>query len=242
MRSQWASERRRQWLLAVVVAGWFAVVLWNGLLGALSLLPLGVYLVRPRGSVRDHMIAWLRRAQRKQAERRRRRRLRSAGALRQYQYAELRRLAVHVHGRARCEIEELLERFVTLSIAHEHLVDALARAIATDVRILGDVTGALADDPQMCVRVRDIRSRRRQHRRSMRERADHMADDLEALVDLVQLLVARALLPVGDALELQHEVDRRLSLLDDSEAAMAMLSSAAILQNAASPSVRTETA
>ena len=242
MRSQPVSQRRRRWLLALVVVVWFAALLWNRLLGTFSLLPLAMYLVWPRGSLRDHVLGGLRSARNKQTERRRRRRLRSAGALRQYHYAELRKLAVHVDNHTRSDIEALLERFVTLSLAHEQLVDSLAAAIATDVRLSGDVTGALADDPRMCARVRDIRACRRQHRHAMREYADRVAEELDAIVDLVYLLVARAVVPTEDGLQVGDEVSRRLSLLDHTDAAMAMLAAPASMEYLRSPVAATEPA
>lgn len=113
MHSQLASERRPQWLLASVVSAVFALVLWNRLIGTVSLLAIGVHLARTRSTVRP-----------KQAEH-------WAGRLRRSQCAELRGVAAHLGDRVRPDIEDVLERVVPMAVAQERRAAALGPEIAS---------------------------------------------------------------------------------------------------------------
>lgn len=150
--------------------------------------------------------------------------MRTACLLRQLQYLELRAFVNRADDRERVELEELLERFVALSVRHEQCLGALARAIASDVCASGgELTRVLANDLFSSPRVREIRARRRLLRQELLHRADQIAEELDMIVDLTHLVVERAGYPDDDA-GIELEVSRRLVLLDDADAALATLS------------------
>lgn len=155
-------------------------------------------------------------------EHRRLRLLRSAGPVRLSQYIELRALVEETETRdaaeaARFEVQDLLEHFAQLANTHHRCLDAL--------RLAGshDLPAAIPTDSTRSRRRREIQARRMRHRDACLTRIERLAEELEAVDELVRLVAQRVACPL-DEVDMDREVDRRLCELDDIEAAIEQLS------------------
>jgi len=160
--------------------------------------------------------------QRREAERMRM--LKPAGPVRQQQYADLRDLVAEIErtdaGEARrFELQDLLDHFVSLAVSHQKCLDSLRLAGSSDLpRVMP------LPDAQRSSRRRDIMQRRLRHRDECLRRIERVADELEAVDELVRLVAQRVACPqVGD--ELDREIEKRLWELDEVDAALHSLQS-----------------
>lgn len=159
--------------------------------------------------------------QRREAERMRM--LKPAGPVRQQQYADLRDLVAEIErtdaGEARrFELQDLLDHFVGLAVSHQKCLDSLRLAGSSDLpRVMP------LPDAHRSQRRREIMQRRLRHRDECLRRIERVADELEAVDELVRLVAQRVACPqVGD--ELDREIEKRLWELDEVDAALSSLS------------------
>ncbi len=148
--------------------------------------------------------------------------LRPTGVVRQAQYVELRDLVESIErddaGEAsRFELQDLLNHFVEVSVAHQRCLNAL--------RLAGGelpVAVPMIDAPRS-KRRREIQARRIRHRDECLRRIERLGDELEATDELIRLLAQRVACPLlhGD---LDREIERRLWELDEVDAAIEQLS------------------
>jgi hypothetical protein len=148
------------------------------------------------------------------------RRLRPSGPVRQQQYCELRDLVAEIErmdadAAQRFELQDLLDQFVGLAVGHQRCVDALRYAGTSELVPL--------PDGRRSTRRREILSRRLRHRKQCVMKIEELADDLEAVDELVRLIAQRAAAPALE-LDLDREIERRLWELDEVDAALAQLS------------------
>jgi len=149
--------------------------------------------------------------------------LRPAGPVRQQQYIELRELVEEIErtdsGEARrFELQDLLDHFVRLSISHQRCLEALRLAGSHDLPQSFPICDATRSK-----RRREIMARRLRHREECLRRVERIADELEAIDELVRLVAQRVACPALDP-ELEREIERRLWELDEVDAALNQLS------------------
>ncbi len=155
-------------------------------------------------------------------EARRVRLLRPAGPVRLHQYFELRGLVEETEKRDlaeanRFDLQDLLEQFASLAHKHQRCLDALRLAGSHDFPF------AIPVDPTRSKRRREIQARRQRHREACLGRIERIADELEAVDELIRLVAQRVACPIED-LEMDHEIDRRLGELDEIDDAFKQLS------------------
>jgi hypothetical protein len=148
--------------------------------------------------------------------------LKPAGPVRQQQYADLRDLVAEIERTDpteanRFELQDLLDHFVTLSVSHQKCLDSLRLAGSSDLpRVMP------LPDPNRSVRRREIMQRRLRHRDDCLRRIERVADELEAIDELVRLVAQRVACPqIND--DLDREIEKRLWELDEVDAALSTL-------------------
>src|SRR5690606_35182194 len=118
----------------------------------------------------------------------------------------------------RFELQDLLDHFVRLSLHHQRCLDA--------VRISGshDLPPTISfSDGARSKRRREIMARRMRHREECLQRVDRLADELDAIDELVRLVAQRVACPALEP-DLEREIERRLWEIDEVEAALRQLS------------------
>ncbi len=172
--------------------------------------------------VREHLDHESQARQRCARESRRVRLLRPAGPVRLQQYFELRALIdetekIDASEAARFELQDLLEHFSVLANTHQRCLDAL--------RLAGshDLPQSIPIDPKRSKRRREIQARRMRHREACLARIERLAEELEAIDELIRLVAQRIACPVDD-IDMDREVERRLSELDEIDDALQQLS------------------
>ena len=149
--------------------------------------------------------------------------LKPAGPVRQQQYAELRDLVGEIERSdpseaQRFELQDLLDHFVGLAVSHQKCLDSLRLAGSSDLpRVMP------LPDAHRSQRRREIMQRRLRHRDDCLRRIERIADELEAVAELVRLVAQRVACPqVSD--DLDREIEKRLWELDEVDAALSSLS------------------
>ena len=149
--------------------------------------------------------------------------LKPTGPVRQQQYCDLRDLVNEIERTdpkeaQRFELQPLLDHFVGLAVSHQKCLDSLRLAGSSDLpRALP------LPDPHRSARRREIMARRMRHRDECVRRIERLADELEAVDELVRLCAQRVACPQLDG-ELDREIERRLWELDEVDAALNQLS------------------
>lgn len=149
--------------------------------------------------------------------------LKPTGPVRQQQYCDLRDLVAEIEKTdpaeaERFELQPLLDHFISLAVSHQKCLDSLRLAGSSDLpRALP------LPDPHRSVRRREIMARRLRHRDECVRRIERLADELEALDELVRLVAQRVACPQLDA-DLDREIERRLWELDEVDDALRQLS------------------
>jgi hypothetical protein len=174
------------------------------------------------GAIRRHLDAQAALRVRYRREAQRLKQLRPTGPVRQQQYVELRDLVEQVErsdpgDAARFELQDLLDHFVRLSLAHQRCLEALRLSSSHDLPAVA------SEPPGRSNRRREIIARRIRHREECLARIDRLADEIDAADELIRLLAQRAACPTLDA-DLDREIDRRLWELDEVDAAIRQLS------------------
>ena len=173
--------------------------------------------------VRRHLDAQAALRERCRREAQRLKQLRPTGPVRQQQYIELRDLVEQVERTdareaERFELQDLLDHFVRLSLHHQRCLDA--------VRIAGthDLPQTISiNEATRAKRRREIMARRLRHREECLQRVDRLADEIDAVDELVRLVAQRVACPAIEP-DLEREIERRLWELDEVEAALRQLS------------------
>jgi hypothetical protein len=193
-----------------------------GALGAFVIVALMITASTRYGFVRRHLDRESQTRIRCAREHRRLKLLRPAGPVRIHQYLELRQLVEETENMdpaeaARFELQDLLEHFSQLANTHQRCLDAL--------RLAGshDLPAAIPIDSTRSKRRREIQSRRMRHREACLARIDRLAEELEAVDELIRLVAQRIACPI-DEVDMDREVDRRLGELDEIDAAIQTLS------------------
>jgi hypothetical protein len=193
-----------------------------GALGAFIIVALVITASTRYGFVRRHLDRESQTRIRCAREHRRLRLLRPAGPVRVHQYIELRGLVEEVEASdapeaARFELQDLLEHFAQLANTHQRCLDAL--------RLAGshDLPAAIPIDSTRSKRRREIQTRRMRHREACLARIERLAEELEAVDELIRLVAQRIACPIDD-LDMDREVDRRLGELDEIDDAIKQLS------------------
>lgn len=175
------------------------------------------------GGIRRHLDAQAALRMRYRREALRLKQLRPTGAVRQQQYVELRDLVEQVERTdpaeaARFELQDLLDHFVRLSLAHQRCLEALRLSSSHDLPAAASI-----NDVARPKRRREIVARRLRHREECLQRVERLADEIDAADELIRLLAQRSACPALDP-ELDREIDRRLWELDEVDAALRQLS------------------
>ncbi len=201
---------------------------YAGILGAavamLAVVMLGMCSTRYR-FVRRHLDRQAQIRERCKRESARLRQLRPTGPVRQQQYIELRELVEQIERTdaseaSRYDLQDLLDHFVRLAVSHQRCLEALRLAGSHD---LPQTTLAIETASHRSKRRRDIVARRVKHREECLRRVERLADELEAVDELVRLVAQRAACPAIDP-DLGREIERRLWELDEVDAAYDQLS------------------
>ncbi len=195
-------------------AGWL-----GGMLAVAMFITLGVLATRSHW-IQHQLDKQIEERARTRREVERMRRLRPAGPLRQQQYSELSELVAEIeradpNDARRFELQELLDHFVRVSVGHQKCLESLRLASAGELPAI--------QDPNKSPRCREIMARRARHREACLRRIERLAEELDALDELVRLLAQRVACPHIDD-ELDREIERRLWELDEVDAAMRQLS------------------
>jgi hypothetical protein len=197
-----------------------------GMYGALvaMLAVMGLAIAASRSQlVRRHLDAQAQLRERCRCETQRLRQLRPTGPVRQQQYIELRDLVEQVERMdaaeaARFELQDLLDHFVRLSLHHQRCLEA--------VRLGGphELSAAIPiSDATRAKRRREILQRRLRHRDECLARLERLADEIDAVDELVRLVAQRVACPSLEP-DLDRELERRLWELDEVDAALRQLS------------------
>jgi hypothetical protein len=149
--------------------------------------------------------------------------LRPAGPVRQQQYIELRDLVEQVERTdpaeaERFELQDLLDHFVRLALHHQRCLEAVRLSGSHDLPQTVSISEATRSK-----RRREIMARRLRHREECLQRVDRLADELDAIDELVRLVAQRVACPTIEP-DLEREIERRLWELDEVEAALRQLS------------------
>jgi hypothetical protein len=149
--------------------------------------------------------------------------LKPTGPVRHQQYCDLRDIVGDIEKSdaaeaTRFELQSLLDHFVTLAASHQKCLDSLRLAGSSDLPRTLPVP-----DPHRSQRRRDIMARRLRHRDECVRRIEHLADELEAIDELVRLCAQRVACPQLDT-DLDREIERRLWEIDAVDAALSQLS------------------
>jgi hypothetical protein len=199
---------------------------YAGLFGALIALVavLGIGATSTRYAfVRRHLDKQAQIRERCRREALRLKQLRPTGPVRQQQYIELRDVVEEVERTdpaeaARFELQDLLDHFVRLAVSHQRCLDALRLAGTHDLPQAIPI-----GDANRSKRRREIMARRMRHREECLRRVERIADELEAVDELVRLVAQRTACPALDP-GLEREIERRLWELDEVDAALNQLS------------------
>ena len=199
---------------------------YAGMLGALialaAFVTLGMGATRYR-YVRRHLDRQFEYRLKQKRESERLKLLKPTGPVRQQQYCDLRDLVADIERSdpseaTRFELQALLDHFVSLAVSHQKCLDSLRLAGSSDLpRMLP------MPDPNRSARRREIMLRRMRHRDECVRRIERLADELEAVDELVRLVAQRVACPELDN-ELDREIERRLWELDEVDEAMSQLS------------------
>ncbi|HEY0193932.1 MAG TPA: hypothetical protein VGC42_22600 [Kofleriaceae bacterium] len=157
-----------------------------------------------------------------QREHDRLRRLRPAGVARQQHLYELRLLVDEIEQldateAARFELQDLLDHFVDVALAHQRCIDALPLAGASALPSCMPV-----NDTARSARRRDILQRRITQRDDCLRTMARLGDELEGIDELIRLIAQRAA-GAQVHVELDRELDRRLGELDSVDDALQQL-------------------
>lgn len=149
--------------------------------------------------------------------------LKPTGPVRQQQYCDLRDLVTEIEKTDpseanRFELQPLLDHFIGLAVSHQKCLDSLRLAGSSDLP-----RSLPLPDPHRSLRRREIMARRLRHRDECVRRIERLADELEAVDELVRLVAQRVACPELDA-DLDREIERRLWELDEVDAALNQLS------------------
>ncbi len=175
------------------------------------------------GVVRRHLDVQAALRERCRREAHRLRQLRPTGPVRQQQYIELRDLVEQVERTdaaeaERFELQDLLDHFVRLALHHQRCLEAVRLAGSHDLPQTVSISEATRSK-----RRREIMARRLRHREECLQRVDRLADELDAVDELVRLVAQRVACPAVEP-DLEREIERRLWELDEVEAALRQLS------------------
>lgn len=173
--------------------------------------------------VRRHLDAQAAMRERCRRESLRLRQLRPTGPVRQQQYIELRDLVEQVERldpdeAKRFDLQDLLDHFVRLSLHHQRCLEAVRIAGAHELPQTISISDAARPK-----RRREILARRMRHREECLQRVDRLADELDAVDELVRLVAQRVACPTLEP-DLEREIERRLWELDEVDAALRQLS------------------
>ena len=105
-----------------------------------------------------------------------------------------------------------------LSVGHQKCLDALRLAGSNELPVAIPIT-----DANRCKRRREIQARRIRHRDECLRRIERLADEIEAVDELIRLVAQRTACPSLDP-DLDREIERRLWELDEVDAALRQLS------------------
>lgn len=151
------------------------------------------------------------------------RQVRRTSAARMRHYEELRVMVEEIERideaeARRFELQDLLDHFARLALAHQRCVDTLrlsgADALPAPLPL---------PDANRTSRCGDIVQRRIHHRDECVRQMAQITDEIEGVDQLIRLIAQRTAYPVFDV-ELGREIDRRLCELDEVDAAMHQLS------------------
>jgi len=176
-----------------------------------------------RGAFRHGLDAHFERRRRSERRRTRERRLEDSGVARDA-LVELTVLGEEIERRdpelhARYEIEEMLDRHVELSLAHERCLRAMRMA---DRDQLARAKLEHLNRPGGSRRRADMFERRLRYWDQCKAQADRCDEELAVMADMIRLLAQKAICP-GTLIE-DDLVERRLAELDDEEVALHQLS------------------
>ena len=119
---------------------------------------------------------------------------------------------------ARFELQDLLDHFVRLSLHHQRCLEAVRLAGVRELPAPIPI-----DEASRAKRRREILARRMRHREECLERVERMADELDAVDELVRLVAQRVACPALES-DPGREIERRLWELDEVDAALRQLS------------------
>jgi hypothetical protein len=149
--------------------------------------------------------------------------LRPTGPVRQQQYIELRDLVEQVEHidaaeAERFELQDLLDHFVRLSLHHQRYLEAVRMAGSNELPQAIPIREAAR-----AKRRSEILARRMRHRDECLARVDRLADELDAVDELVRLVAQRVACPAIEP-DFERELERRLWEIDEVDAALRQLS------------------
>lgn len=184
----------------------------------------GLVVVRA-GAARCRAGAIARESRRARTRRRRSREraIAHSGAIEREALAELVRLVEAIEAAdsdlaVRLELDDLLDRYVALGVAHER---ALGAVRMFDRALIEHQHDLLRADPATDPRRLDLCERRLRCHDQCQARADELANELAMIAELVKLVAQRATCP--DEPTLDDRIDRSLSELDEDDAAQRQL-------------------
>lgn len=154
-------------------------------------------------------------------EAQRQRALGQATAVRQKQYLDLRGLVEGIESAdpaeaRRLELQELLDHFVQLAVGHQRCLESLRFTSDNESQSTIPISEKFSTK-----RRHDIAARRLRHRDETTDRLERIADVLGCTDDLIRLVAQRTACANLDTLiDGEGEIDRRLTELDEVEAAL----------------------
>ena len=124
------------------------------------------------------------------------------------------------------ELQDLLDYYCDLAVAHRRCLEALSLADRTQLAIQLEEGARRADLTTRRRQRLEIIARRARHWDECKVRADELAEMMAVVAELIRLVGQRAAYPTFDT-ELEREIESRLADLDEQETALRELCAAA---------------
>jgi len=122
----------------------------------------------------------------------------------------------------RFDLEELLDLYTQLAVAHERCLRAMRTA--DRARLARDLADSRTSGATARLRRISFLERRIRHWDQCKARAEQLVEELEAVAEFIRLIAQKAACPDDEGTGIDEDLERRLWDLDEEESALRLLS------------------